>query len=502
MIVRTLIAKKPYTYRDPLDKLLLRSVRLLALFHDVGHGPFSHASERVYLEFAGPDEKKEMRGKFRELSPHDYITMKLLQEYMPAYVETVRDDFVKGTGKEKGELEDEFNRLLKFLEINCGSFVGPLIQPLFYASPDKKKPEILHCYVAFKQILDSYFDVDKLDYIQRDGYVSGVKLGHLDVGGLVTNLGFDEDHEDLVFARQAVSALETLVVERYKLYRWLNLHHNVCFTDELVTRIMELCMYHDEACHNSSDKLFGQDGIGLSYFRSLCEQDLRKPTKSHSVDLIDDDYVLTKSRALKKSRTDVDESSRTRLFLNLLDEGEFWDPIWDVGTYLAPEEEELISRLRSYLHKHDTNKGTIPEAGKTRELEKRLEHELDNSGKTRVLIAYKPFEPIQMGLDIKVLDESGSVTSIKQASGLVAALWQRAVKAPYKTRDGLIEGMAGFKEYRAKNALAFRKAVKELASDVLRDTPQLSVPLYVYVEGGAKIANCRKRTVGILKDAI
>jgi HD superfamily phosphohydrolase len=127
------------TENQNLSQLLseeeIQIVRMAALLHDVGHGPFSHVFEHLLVKFL----KKT----------HEDMTQWLIQ---------------------KSELHDIINGLGYDADAVAKLAVGKL------RNPGK---------AFLDQIIQSAVDVDKLDFVVRDTYHTGAEYGYVDVFRLI-----------------------------------------------------------------------------------------------------------------------------------------------------------------------------------------------------------------------------------------------------------------------------------------------------------------------------
>lgn len=138
--------------------LLRMALELAAVFHDVGHGPWSHTFD-LYSERTGrgPGHKTRsvllIRGEVRTTNDKDW-------DDIPIFL---NDLFEKHRGEPGAEwLKPE----------NVAAIVrarAPLSAPA-------------HLFLG--QIVDSTFDVDRLDYLLRDGVHTGLSTG-VDVGAIL-----------------------------------------------------------------------------------------------------------------------------------------------------------------------------------------------------------------------------------------------------------------------------------------------------------------------------
>jgi HD superfamily phosphohydrolase len=164
------------TENQNLSQLLseeeIQIVRMAALLHDVGHGPFSHVFEHLLVKFL----KKT----------HEDMTRWIIQK-------SELQDIISGLGYDA----DAVSKLA----------VGEL------RSPGK---------AFLDQIIQSAVDVDKLDFVVRDTYHTGAEYGYVDVFRLIHML--DVLGENLAVDVGALSALESFVLARLESFRSIYFH--------------------------------------------------------------------------------------------------------------------------------------------------------------------------------------------------------------------------------------------------------------------------------------
>lgn len=86
-------------------------------------------------------------------------------------------------------------------------------------------------------------DVDKLDYIIRDSYLTGIGTPAIDTQRLFRNMYLDKNYS-LVFTSRAVPALQNMIDARDGLYLYVYNHHAVVYSDFLNTYISRR-LYHN-----------------------------------------------------------------------------------------------------------------------------------------------------------------------------------------------------------------------------------------------------------------
>jgi HD superfamily phosphohydrolase len=161
-------------FRDDADVAYQRRlVRGALLLHDIGHGPFSHACEAVL----------GVR--------HELRTAELLR--LP-----------------------EMRAGIEALEIESNDVLGLILG-------DPASP-----YPALRELVSGpNLDADRMDYLQRDAYFTGVAAGRYDVEQLVASLRLFERDGQIVMGIDArgVVALESFVMARYMMFASVYFHH-------------------------------------------------------------------------------------------------------------------------------------------------------------------------------------------------------------------------------------------------------------------------------------
>lgn len=186
-------------------------IRLAALLHDVGHGPFSHAFEGARLALA------KARGQ-EKIKKHEYFSGQLIRNETSCVCKVLSDFDPSGT------LSDE---IAKVIEADDPT-------------------DIYHAVVS------SSFDADRLDYLQRDRTMTGTRAGSVDLEWLMRNLivehiplGQEEDDPKptlaptFAFAEKARGAAEDFLLARYRLFTNVYLHKTTRGFEKVVAALIE-----------------------------------------------------------------------------------------------------------------------------------------------------------------------------------------------------------------------------------------------------------------------
>ncbi|PWJ60516.1 hypothetical protein CLV98_101701 [Dyadobacter jejuensis] len=146
------------------------------LLHDLGHGPFSHVLENVLM----PGVK------------HEAITLVLMQQ-----------------------LNQELSGRL---QLAIEMFEGTYSRRFFH------------------QMISSQLDMDRMDYLNRDSFYTGVVEGSIGADRLIKM--FDLSHDELVVEEKALLSIESFLHARRLMYWQVYLHKTLLCAQAMLTQIM------------------------------------------------------------------------------------------------------------------------------------------------------------------------------------------------------------------------------------------------------------------------
>jgi HD superfamily phosphohydrolase len=192
----------------PSEGLVVETLRVAGLLHDVGHGPFAHFFDHAVLEaFPAPADPRRPKGK--RLAHEDLSALIIERELAPIITKLRRapGDSAARDAFEKAESIDP--RWVSFL----------------ISKPPLEDATVPAWVRIMQPLLSGVFTVDNLDYVRRDSYMTGVRTAAVDVERL--------RHYSFIGARgltlyePAVGALESFLGARQFLYQQVYLHRTV-----------------------------------------------------------------------------------------------------------------------------------------------------------------------------------------------------------------------------------------------------------------------------------
>lgn len=181
-------------------------LRLIALTHDIGHAPFSHASESLF-----PDNKE-----------HEDFTVEIVTK-------TEISDIIKRIGAKFVEkYGDEYNITPQLI---CDIYMGK------NAGPNSE-------FTFLKSFMDSELDCDKMDYLLRDSYYCGVQYGKYDVERLLSSftIYYSDNSPRLAIKSGGVQVFEEFVLARYFMFIQVYFHRTRRYFDIMLGEALKFIL--------------------------------------------------------------------------------------------------------------------------------------------------------------------------------------------------------------------------------------------------------------------
>ncbi|MBP7184655.1 MAG: HD domain-containing protein [Saprospiraceae bacterium] len=149
---------------------------IAVLLHDIGHGPFSHTLERILLPFS-----------------HEELSLMIMKE-LNIYFDGALDDAIE-------IFQDKYPK--KFLY----------------------------------QLISGQLDMDRLDYLNRDSFYTGVSEGVIGYDRIIKMLDVVDDR--LVVEEKGIYSIEKFLISRRLMYWQVYLHKTVLVAEQMLVKAMQ-----------------------------------------------------------------------------------------------------------------------------------------------------------------------------------------------------------------------------------------------------------------------
>ena len=199
-----------------------QAAKIAILLHDIGHGPFSHALEHALVEGMH----------------HEEISLLIIKD-----------------------LNDQF---------------GGQLQMAIDIFTDAYPKKFLH------QLVSGQLDVDRMDYLTRDSFFTGVIEGAIGYDRILKMLTVHNG--ELMIEEKGIYSIEKFLVARRLMYWQVYLHKTVLSAEQMLKRIIKRAKMVNGICHEPLNSFINQpvEKVTLQQFCSIDDYDVLVAIKSWS----------------------------------------------------------------------------------------------------------------------------------------------------------------------------------------------------------------------------
>jgi hypothetical protein len=239
----------------------IKTIRYASLLHDIGHGPFSHAFEGVLSSVNEPEKVT-----------HEDITRQI----------------IKTNGKIREILGDKIDDILSL-------FANATVS---------------------REIISGNIDADRLDYLRRDSYYTGVAYGEFDIERILHTIHkkTDGNRSFLTVLEKGMDAIESFRLARFLMYSQVYNHHTRLICDSMLQRAVEIA-FRDGIIEKDKFRLSNPDFLEnyliLDDYRLINQ--LLSDKKSNSYKIAND----LENRCLLKRGYELDVTQHTDAILKI-----------------------------------------------------------------------------------------------------------------------------------------------------------------------------------------
>ena len=191
----------------PSEGLVVETLRVAGLLHDVGHGPFAHFfDDRVLAAFPAPEDAR--RGADKRLS-HEDLSQLIIERELGSLIRALRR--APGATPERDAFAE-------------GEAIDPRWVSFLVAKPALTDASMPAWVRLLQPLLSGVFTVDNLDYVRRDAFFTGVQVG-IDVERLRRYAFISE--RGLTLYEPGIAALEGFLGARMLLHQSVYFHRTV-----------------------------------------------------------------------------------------------------------------------------------------------------------------------------------------------------------------------------------------------------------------------------------
>lgn len=260
------------------------------LLHDIGHAPFSHVLENTLVSIG-----------------HEEVSLLLMKK-----------------------LDEEFKgKLTLAIDIFTNTY----------------KKKFLH------QLVSSQLDVDRLDYLSRDSFFTGVAEGVVGIDRIIAMFNVKDD--ELVVEAKGIYSVEKFLIARRLMYWQVYLHKTVVSAEYLMINVLNRAKEFIRA----GNELFATPALAIFLKQDYGKEDFETGTPVHGKTLIEWFNLLDDNDILISIKAWQSHSDRV---LSFLSQSITNRKLFKSALKSKPVPHETIEKIKDEIEKQFGAEGEIP----------------------------------------------------------------------------------------------------------------------------------------------
>lgn len=245
---------------------VLEAVRIVALFHDVGHPPFSHIMEKVLDEIYN-ECKRDLSSNIKHVFNTDRAqeVISNLSQFKESNDDKIKC-FLSNSTNPKDAMHEQIG--IKMMSAAFDELFVSIVDELKKQNRTQKaRYTIVSYYImvaelcfgilreenalfkSLHRIIDGCIDADRMDYVVRDSISSGVNWGRIPYKRLLESCKLfsknikNEKYYIIAYPRKMTDNIDDILTTRYKIFSRINYHHNSYKTATILQQIIKIIAF-------------------------------------------------------------------------------------------------------------------------------------------------------------------------------------------------------------------------------------------------------------------
>lgn len=310
-----------------LDELLtstIQELRLAALLHDIGHGPMSHQFDSFLMSKS--HLSRMLGNKYTDV--YDLINDEYGVEHEHIsliFIRNIIEDLSLDT-------DVDINNILKLIE---NKYKGGQVLVEFNGSKFDIQP-------LFTSLISSCpIDADRMDYLLRDSYFSGVKCGIYNIERLLKSIVpvLDGNKICLAYKESCLDSISEFVFSRSNLFSQVYFHKTNRAFSAMLAKVCDISLREGKECITSK----------IYHFKTGMEDNNLEFLHEFYIKNSDDEFINTTVPKL------IDDSDFAKSLIDDIIDRKPWKKLYESKLYISDQgisskvDKAMISNIKESL---------------------------------------------------------------------------------------------------------------------------------------------------------